>query len=100
MKDISAMQVKAKEAADLMKALSHESRLMILCLLSKGELPVSELMSYSNLSPSAFSQHLARLRQQKLVKTRKVSQMVYYSVADGHVIKVVKLLYKLYCQEQ
>ena len=81
-----------------MKVLSHQSRLMILCMLSEGELCVGDLLQHSDLSQSSFSQHLLVLRKSRLVKTRKVRQMVYYSLANNESEQVINLLYKLYCK--
>ena len=70
---------------------------MILCELLKGERCVSELEEIVSLSQSALSQHLARLRRSHLVKTRRESQTIYYSIADPGVTKVIGALYDLYC---
>ena len=91
------MQNHAGEAARLMKALGNESRLMILCLLAEGEYSVGELNAAVALSQSALSQQLARLRQQGLVKTRRESQTIYYSLIDGPANKVIHLLHDIYC---
>lgn len=91
------MQEHAAEAAALMKALGNESRLMILCLLAEGERSVSELNAIVKLSQSALSQQLARLRQQALVTTRRESQTIYYSLADGPAERVIQLLHDTYC---
>lgn len=99
MKQISQMQQNAKKAALMMKALSHESRLLILCLLTQGEMCVSDLQAYSDLSQSAFSQHLSVLRKEELVKIRKESQTVYYSLADENVNKILQVLYEIYCSD-
>jgi DNA-binding transcriptional ArsR family regulator len=91
------MQTHAVDAAGLMKALGNESRLMILCLLAEGERSVGELNDIIPLSQSALSQQLARLRQQGLVKTRRQSQTIYYSLADGPADRVIRLLHEIYC---
>ncbi|WP_440617348.1 ArsR/SmtB family transcription factor [Cysteiniphilum sp. 6C5] len=98
MSDLIVMRENAQKAAKLLKAISHESRLMILCLLTKGELSVGELAEYSNLSQSAFSQHLSVLRKQKLVTTRKEAQTVYYQLEDQNVKKIISTLYEIYCK--
>ena len=97
-KELNKMQRNAQQAADLMKALSHPSRLMILCLLTQGELCVGDLLQHSELSQSSFSQHLMVLRNHSLVSTRKDKQMVYYKLADPNSKKVIELLHKLYCK--
>ena len=91
------MEGHAADAANLMKALGNESRLMILCLLAEGERSVGELNEAIPLSQSALSQQLARLRSQGLVKTRRASQTIYYSLADGPADRIIRLLHDLYC---
>lgn len=93
----SEMRAHAKDAAGLMKALGNESRLMVLCMLSDGEQSVSDLNDMIPLSQSALSQQLARLRQQGLVKTRRESQAIYYSLADGPADRIINLLHDIYC---
>ena len=94
---LKTMSRKAEEAAGLMRALSHEARLRVLCELSGGERRVGDLVRSSGLSQSALSQHLARLREDGLVATRRDAQTIYYSVADSKVQQVVRLLFELYC---
>ena len=91
------MQEYAADAAGLMKALGNESRLMILCVLAEGERSVSDLNTIVPLSQSALSQQLARLRQQGLVKTRRESQTIYYSLEPGPADRVITLLHDIYC---
>ncbi len=91
------MRKHAPDAAGLMKALGNESRLMILCTLAEGERSVGELNALIPLSQSALSQQLARLRQQDLVRTRRESQTIYYSLADGPADRVIHLLHDIYC---
>jgi len=93
----SDMELHAADAAGLMKALGNESRLMILCVLAEGERSVSDLNSLIPLSQSALSQQLARLRQQALVKTRRESQTIFYSLAAGPADRVINLLHDIYC---
>jgi DNA-binding transcriptional ArsR family regulator len=95
--DIKVMQTNACAAAAFLKSLANDRRLMILCELLKGERCVSELEEIVSLSQSALSQHLARLRRSHLVKTRRESQTIYYSIADPGVKKVIGALYDLYC---
>lgn len=87
----------AKNAAQLMKALSNEARLLILCHLTEKEMSVGELLALSKLKQSAFSQHLAKLREEGLVSTRKEAQTVYYSISNNSVGKVLKTLQQIYC---
>ena len=87
----------ARKAAALLKAMGNERRLMILCLLVGGERSVGELERLVGLSQSALSQHLARLRKDELVATRRSAQTIYYSVSDGKVRSLLQALYDLYC---
>jgi DNA-binding transcriptional ArsR family regulator len=91
------MELHAADAAGLMKALGNESRLMILCVLAEGERSVSDLNSIVPLSQSALSQQLARLRQNGLVKTRRESQTIFYSLVAGPADRVINLLHDIYC---
>ena len=91
------MREHAADAARLMNALGNESRLMILCMLAEKERSVGEINDVVLLSQSALSQQLARLRQQGLVKTRRASQMIYYSLVDGPASEVIRLLHDLFC---
>jgi len=94
---ISQMRLHAGDAADLMKTLGNETRLMVLCALAEGERSVSELNEGIPLSQSALSQQLARLRREDLVSTRRESQTIYYSLVPGPVDKVIHLLHEIYC---
>ena len=96
-KEAVAMRDHAREAAELMKALGNESRLMILCLLAEGEHSVGQLNEVVPLSQSALSQQLARLREQGLVETRRESQTVYYRLVDGPADRIIQLLHDIYC---
>ena len=87
----------AADAASLMKALGNESRLMILCMLADGECSVGDLNASIPLSQSALSQQLARLRQQELVTTRRESQTIYYSLAEGPADRIIRQLHDIYC---
>jgi ArsR family transcriptional regulator, virulence genes transcriptional regulator len=91
------MREHAPAAADLMKALGNESRLMILCALAEGERSVGDLNELIPLSQSALSQQLARLRSQGLVITRRESQTIFYALAHGPVDKIIHLLHDIYC---
>ena len=94
---IEKMRQSAGQASKLMKALSNESRLLILCHLVEGEKSVGTLQGLVGLKQSALSQQLARLRRENLVKTRRQSQTIYYSLAGEDVERVLALLYELYC---
>jgi DNA-binding transcriptional ArsR family regulator len=93
----SDLKANAKIAATMLKAIANESRLLILCNLEGKELSVTELNDHLELSQSALSQHLAVLRKDGLVKTRRESQTIYYSLSDVRASKVIKTLHELYC---
>jgi len=97
-KDIDKLMEQARKAGDLLKALSHESRLLILCILVEGEKSVSELEEIMELPQAAVSQQLARLRFDRLVETRREGRMVYYSIANQEVTQLVELLYEFFCK--
>ena len=91
------MRKSASQAAQLLKSMSNEQRLLILCHLGNGEMSVSQLNEAIDLSQSSLSQHLARLRQDGLVKTRRESQTIYYSIAAPVAMSVIELLQHTYC---
>ena len=91
------MQAYAADAASLMRAFGNESRLMILCTLAGGERSVGELNEIIPLSQSALSQQLARLRREGLVKTRRESQVIHYSLCDGPADRVINVLHDIFC---
>lgn len=94
---LAAMAEHAREAAQLLKALANEHRLLILCHLAEGEKSVGELNERVALSQSALSQHLSVLRRDGLVKTRREAQTIYYRLADGPATRVVGTLHDVYC---
>jgi ArsR family transcriptional regulator, virulence genes transcriptional regulator len=94
---MSEMLVHARDAANLLKAMANEHRLMIMCTLMEGELCVGELNAKVPLSQSALSQHLASLREAGLVSTRKESQTVYYKVSGSEASKIIAVLQSIYC---
>lgn len=95
--DIDAMVTNAENAAKWLKAIANPNRLMILCLLLDNELSVTQLNETVPLSQSALSQHLAVLRAQDLVSTRKSSQVVYYSLKNEQVTEVISIMHKQFC---
>jgi DNA-binding transcriptional ArsR family regulator len=96
--DFTTMQKNAADAVSLLKGLANESRLMIMCVLAEGEVSVGQLNRRINLSQSALSQHLAVLRDQGLVKTRRESQTIYYRLAETPAMNVIELLHDVYCE--
>lgn len=95
--DIAAMQAHAGDAAQLLKALANEKRLQILCLLTSGERSVGDLNALLDLSQSALSQHLAVLREEGLVQTRREAQNVLYALTPGPAAEVMLTLHGIYC---
>lgn len=96
--DPANMQARAGEAADLLKALANPQRLRLLCMLVGSEMAVGQLNEQlPELSQSALSQHLARLREQGLVRTRRESQTIWYSLEDGPAQVVIATLYGIFC---
>lgn len=95
--DPSAMFDQARAASELMKSLSNETRLLILCHLSSKEMTVSDLEDRLKIPQASLSQQLARLRSERLVKTRRDGRNIHYSIADERVSSVVGTLYGLYC---
>lgn len=85
-----------REATKLLKALSNEKRLMIMCTLKRGEQSVGVLEDIVGLSQSALSQHLARLRRDGIVQTRRDAQTIYYSIKDDATKEVLFLLEKIF----
>jgi DNA-binding transcriptional ArsR family regulator len=92
------MEQAAREASALLKAMSNERRLLILCHLSRGERSVGELCQLVDISQSALSQHLAKLRADGLVNTRREAQTIYYSLRGEAVQSILDSLYGLYCE--
>jgi DNA-binding transcriptional ArsR family regulator len=95
--DVDALLEHAREASDFLKALSHEARLVILCLLVDGEKSVSELEEILNLRQPAVSQQLARLRADELVEARREGKNIYYSLARPEVRDIVGALQRAFC---
>ena len=96
---VEDMRQSAAEAVALLKSLANESRLMIMCVLAEGELSVGDLNQRIELSPSALSQHLAILREQGLVRTRREGQVIHYSLADSNAIPLITCLHDIFCGE-
>ena len=96
--DLTAFEAQAEEAARMLKLLANEKRLLILCqLVSEEEMSVGELAMHVDLSQSALSQHLARMREEGLVATRRESQTIYYRLADPDVTRLLATLKDIYC---
>lgn len=96
--DIDTLLNNAQEASEFLKALSHEARLVILCLLSEGEKSVTEIEQILNLRQPAVSQQLARLRADNLVDTRRDGKNIYYSLSRPEVRQVIAALHEAFCE--
>jgi DNA-binding transcriptional ArsR family regulator len=97
--DLRRMSIAAGKACELMKTLGHKDRLMVLCHLSAGERSVGELATLLDIPQSPLSQHLARMRKEALVKTRRDAQTIYYSIASEEAARIVALMHELYCSD-
>jgi DNA-binding transcriptional ArsR family regulator len=97
--DLDRMVDNAKRASEFLKALAHESRLMILCILAEGEKSVSELERDLGLRQPTVSQQLARLRADGLVSTRRDGKVIYYSLASEEARTVIGAIYDVFCRK-
>jgi len=98
--DSNFLQANADKASILLKVLANEKRLQIACVLYDGECAVGELEKVVGLSQSALSQHLARLRRDNIVKTRREAQTIYYSLSDPAVEKLLQALCDILHEEE
>lgn len=98
--DRAAFEESAAQAAKLMRALSNERRLMILCQLGDGELSVGALQARLGLSQSALSQHLALLREENILATRREGQSIFYRIDDPAAVRVIATLAEIFCPEK
>ncbi len=94
---MAALHANAIRAASLLKAMSNPTRLMVLCQLADGERSVGDLEQFVGLSQSGLSQHLAVLRRERIVSTRRVAQTIYYSLAGDDARAVMNALYEVFC---
>lgn len=95
--DLSLFEASAGRAATLLRLLANEKRLMILCQLADGELAVGDIQSRVGLSQSALSQHLALLRAEGIVETRREGQAIFYRLDDPAAMRVIETLAELFC---
>lgn len=92
------MMQSARHTADYLKALAHENRLLLLCLLAERERSVTELEGLLALRQPSVSQQLARLRLDKLVQTRREGKVIYYSLADDSTRQFIQLIHDRFCK--
>jgi len=98
--DLGAFETQATEVAGLLRAIANERRLMILCkLVEWGEANVTSLSEAVGLSQSALSQHLAKMRDEKIVTFRRDSQMLWYRIADPRIEQLFATLHELFCAQ-
>lgn len=95
--ELDLLMRKARKASNFLKALSNESRLLLLCLLAERERSVTELENILSLRQSAVSQQLARLRYDGMVDTRRDGKTIYYSLANDDVRRVIAVVYDIFC---
>lgn len=100
MMDLDRLQLNSFEAAGFLKTLANSNRLVILSRLLDDEKCVGDLEKNLNISQSALSQHLGRMRAEGLVTTRRESQQIFYRIKDDRVAQMIKLTYDLFCQEE
>jgi len=93
------MATAAGKASELMKTLGHRDRLMVLCHLISGEKAVGQLAELLDIPQSPLSQHLARMRKEGLVTTRREAQTIYYSMASREATRMVELMHEMFCSE-
>lgn len=96
--DMNRMMANAQHAANFLKAISHEGRLMILCHLATGEKTVTELEELLSARQAAVSQQLSRLRLEGLVTPRRDGKAIYYSLADNRPKRMMELVYEMFCK--
>ncbi len=95
--DLALFEESAGRAAALLRLLGNEKRLMLLCQLADGEMSVSALQRRIGLSQSALSQHLALLREEGVVATRREGQTIHYRIADESALRIIETLAALFC---
>ena len=93
------MQDSARRASDIMKLLGHPDRLMILCRLKLGEMSVGDLSKTVGISQSLVSQHLARMRREGVVVSRRDAQVVFYSLQEGETARLISDVYDIFCED-
>lgn len=98
--DPEALRDAAASAVATLKVLANEDRLLLLCQLSQGEMCVSDLEATLGIRQPTLSQQLGVLRNEGVVETRREGKQIFYSVADKNLLKILELLYRLYCPKE
>jgi DNA-binding transcriptional ArsR family regulator len=97
--ELERMVRKARDASEFLKALAHETRLLLLCYLAERERSVTELENILSLRQPTVSQQLARLRLDGLVTTRRDGKTIYYAIADERLHRVIGIIYDIFCRD-
>ncbi len=97
--ELAMMEIDARRAAEFLKALGHEGRLMILCHLASGKRSVTELERLLSQRQATVSQQLARLRLERLVDSRRDGKTIYYRLADGRTRQMIEIIHEMFCAE-
>jgi DNA-binding transcriptional ArsR family regulator len=97
--DLDEMAENSRAASRMLKAISHETRLMILCHLVNGEKTVGQIETLLGERQAAVSQQLAKLRGEFLVKPRREGKTIYYALADERSRRMLEVLHELYCPD-
>jgi DNA-binding transcriptional ArsR family regulator len=97
---VDGMLHNAKVTSDFLKALSHETRLLLLCILAEGERSVTDLENALSIRQPTISQQLGRLRLDGLVKARRDGKTIYYSIADDDIKRMIVLLYEVFLKSE
>ncbi|MFN7113475.1 MAG: ArsR/SmtB family transcription factor [Alphaproteobacteria bacterium] len=96
-KSVQDMKKNAEEAAAFLKSIANPSRLTLLCLLTQGEMCVTDILGHLDISQTALSQHLARLRAEGIVGFRREHRTLYYFIQNQNVAAIIAALYDIYC---
>jgi DNA-binding transcriptional ArsR family regulator len=97
--NVAEMKANAKRSAIFLKLLANPTRLLVLCNLIEGKLCVGDLEKNLDISQSALSQHLSKMRDEGIVKADKQGQHVFYSISDSNVVEILNVLYGLFCKK-
>ncbi|UYZ82620.1 metalloregulator ArsR/SmtB family transcription factor [Entomomonas sp. E2T0] len=96
---MNTIQENANTAANFLKGIANPHRLLILCLLAEGEKNVTTLVEATGIPQTSISQHLAKLKQEKMVTFRRDHRVLYYSICNEAVTKIMDVLYQTFCKE-
>ena len=99
-RELAALHTRATRVSAVLKAIANEARLLLVCQLAEGEKSVGQLQSCIGLSQSAVSQHLALLREHKLVSTRRRGQSIHYALSSGETAAIIRTLHDQFCRKR